>query len=64
MEDRRRVFTGVELVNSAEIAALVEKAAAGHSGGERKRIGERPTSPRSWHEPPLERDISDQAGTM
>jgi hypothetical protein len=39
MEDRRRVFTGVELASSAEIATLMEKAAAGHSGGERKRTG-------------------------
>jgi hypothetical protein len=40
MEDHRRVeFTGVELTGSAEIAALVEKAAAGHSSGVRKRAG-------------------------
>ena len=35
MEARRRVeFTGVELAGGAELAAPVEKAAAGHSGGE------------------------------
>jgi hypothetical protein len=38
MEDSQRVkLTGVELTGNAEIAALVDKAAAGHSGGERKR---------------------------
>jgi hypothetical protein len=40
MEDRRCVeFTDVELADSAEILAPVEKAAVGHSGGEREREG-------------------------
>jgi hypothetical protein len=61
MEDRRRVeFTGVELTGSTEIAAPMEKVAAGHSSGERKRVGGRPTSRRSWHELPPERDISNR----
>ena len=52
-------FTGVEHAGSVEIAALMEKAAAGHSSGERKRAGGRPIGHRSWHEPPPERDRTD-----
>jgi hypothetical protein len=56
-------FTSVELAGSTEIVTPVEKAMAGHFGGERG-LGGRPTGRRSWHKPPLKRDRSDQAGTM
>jgi hypothetical protein len=60
MDDRRRVeFTGAELAGSVEIATPVEKPAAGHSSGERKRVEGRPTGRRSWHKPLPERDRRD-----